>query len=326
MDNICHTLTGAALGHAGLASRTRYGMATLMVAANLPDIDVAVFFTDTLPMSFRRGWTHGVLAQAALPILLATVMWLAGRAWPGQTPEAPGAPRAPELHFTQLLLLSYIGLYSHIVMDLLNSYGLRILMPFSGRWFYGDALYIFDPWIWLALAAGVWWSSAARRRGAAAASRPARWALVAISVYALVMLASNLWARTVVRDGLARAGRPADTRFMVTPVFVNPFRREVLVDVGDRYEKGQLWFEPTPRFRPAGYGVDKGFDSTIAAQALSTPRAQAYLGWSRFPFFVIDRSVAPPRLILNDYRYSDTTGRVGWAGLSVQLAPSTPLQ
>ena len=66
MDNLCHTLAGAALGKAGLASRTRYGMATLMVSANLPDIDVAVFLTDTLPMSFRRGWTHGVLAQLTL--------------------------------------------------------------------------------------------------------------------------------------------------------------------------------------------------------------------------------------------------------------------
>ena len=56
MDNLCHTLTGAALGKAGLAERTRFGMATLMVAANLPDIDVGVFLTDTLPVSFRRGW------------------------------------------------------------------------------------------------------------------------------------------------------------------------------------------------------------------------------------------------------------------------------
>ncbi len=321
MDNICHTLTGAALGHAGLAGRTRYGMATLMVAANIPDIDVAVFFTDTLPMSFRRGWTHGILAQAVLPLLLAALVWLVTRRR-ARPADAPGAPRAPEARFSQLLLLSYIGLYSHILLDLMNSYGLRILMPFSGRWFYGDALYIIDPWMWLVLAAGVYLSAAARRRGAPTVSRPARWALVAISVYTLAMLASNLWARAVVRDGLARAGRPVDTRFMVTPVFANPFRREVLIDTGNRYEKGQLWFEPAPRFRPAGYGVDKGFDSPLAARALATPRAQAYLGWSRFPFFVVDRSETPPRLLLIDVRFSDVTGRVGWAGLSVQLEPS----
>ena len=43
---------------------------------------------------------------------------------------------------------------------------------------------------------------------------------------------------------------------MVTPVIANPFRREVIVDVGDRYEKGFIWFAPVPHFRPAGYGVD----------------------------------------------------------------------
>jgi len=33
----------------------------------------------------------------------------------------------------------------------MNTYGVRLLMPFDGRWFYGDALFIVDPWIWLAL-------------------------------------------------------------------------------------------------------------------------------------------------------------------------------
>ena len=28
-------------------------------------------------------------------------------------------------------------------------------MPFDGRWFYGDALFIVDPWVWLLAAAPV---------------------------------------------------------------------------------------------------------------------------------------------------------------------------
>jgi hypothetical protein len=106
---------------------------------------------------------------------------------------------------------------------------------------------------------------------------------------------------------------------MVTPVPVNPFRREVLVDTGERYEKGFIWFEPAPHFRPAGYCVDKGLKQAEAAGALAAPRAQAFLRWSRFPFVVMDRTQDPPRLFLNDYRYSDATARLGWAGLSVQI-------
>ncbi len=79
MDNVCHTLLGAALGEAGLKQRTRFGNATLMIAANLPDIDVMVFVTDTPSVAFRRGWTHGILAQALLPIVLPGLIWLAAR-------------------------------------------------------------------------------------------------------------------------------------------------------------------------------------------------------------------------------------------------------
>ena len=104
MDNLCHTLAGAALGEAGLKRQTRLGMATLMIASNLPDIDVAVFATDTLAMSFRRGWTHGVLAMAVLPAVLAGVMFALGRR------RSAGRSRtAPGCNFEGLLLLAYIG-------------------------------------------------------------------------------------------------------------------------------------------------------------------------------------------------------------------------
>jgi inner membrane protein len=36
-------------------------------------------------------------------------------------------------------------------MDWTNNYGLRPLLPWSGRWFYGDLVYIIDPWLWLSL-------------------------------------------------------------------------------------------------------------------------------------------------------------------------------
>ncbi|MDH4066694.1 MAG: metal-dependent hydrolase, partial [Acidobacteriota bacterium] len=216
MDNLCHTLTGAALGQAGLANRTRYGMATLLVASNLPDIDAAVFFTGTLAVSFRRGWTHGLLAQVLLPVALAAVVWtIAARRTAREGPQTGDGQRqvtdgrqplgpiasgvvgvmAPEVRFSQLVLLAYVGLYSHIYLDYLNSYGLRWLMPFSGRWFYGDALYIVEPMMWLVLGGGVWLAARASKRGLARPWRPARAALVCAAAYTVLMLLSNVWAR-----------------------------------------------------------------------------------------------------------------------------------
>src|SRR6185295_11108606 len=53
VDNLCHTLVGAALGEAGLKRRTAFGDATLMIASNLPDMDVLVFATGTPSVAFR---------------------------------------------------------------------------------------------------------------------------------------------------------------------------------------------------------------------------------------------------------------------------------
>ena len=44
----------------------------------------------------------------------------------------------PPARVGPLLLISYLGVLSHVLLDYLNNYGVRLLMPFSDRWFYGD--------------------------------------------------------------------------------------------------------------------------------------------------------------------------------------------
>jgi inner membrane protein len=314
MENLCHTLAGAALGEAGLKKQTTLGMATLMIASNLPDVDVGVFATNTLAMSFRRGWTHGVLAMVVLPAVFAGLMM----AWDRWRPRRSSL-RLPA-NLAGLLLLAYLGTWLHVFMDFLNSYGVRLLMPFSDRWFYGDALYIVDPLLDVLLGGAIIAARVRAKRHIESAHRPARIWLALAGVYVALMLGSNVWARSAVASGLQRAGRPSETRFMVTPVFGNPVRREVIVDTIDRYEKGFLWFDPLPHFRPAGYGVDTNLTDPDAQEAARTPRIQAYLRWSRFPFFVIAHQANGTRVYLNDYRYSGPSARDGWAATEVHLS------
>jgi inner membrane protein len=309
MDNLCHSLLGAALGKAGLARRTPLGMTTLVLANNLPDVDVAVFATDTLAMSFRRGWTHGVPAQLTLPIALTAIVVIGDRIFRRHA--------AQRVNPGQVLLLSYVGVFLHVFLDFLNSYGIRLLMPFSERWFYGDALYIVDPIMYAVLGAGWLLAVRSEKKGRPNPSKPARIGLALAAIYIVAMLGSNLIARREVRQGLTRAGRPENTRFMVTPVFANPFRREVIIDMGDRYEKGFLWFEPLPHFRPAGYGVEKGFGDPAVQAAMGLPRAQAFMRWSRFPFVQVNPTEPQAGIWLNDYRYA-SAGPYGWAAQKLQ--------
>ena len=152
MDPLAHTLFGATLAEAGLKRRSRYATATLIIGANLPDIDaVANFWSADVALHARRGITHGVLAMLVLPLLLAAAVWLWHRWRPGAAANAAAPPFRPRA----IVALSFLGVLSHPALDWLNTYGVRFLMPFDGRWFYGDTLFIIDPWFWLVTAAGV---------------------------------------------------------------------------------------------------------------------------------------------------------------------------
>jgi len=312
MDPVCHSLAGLAMGQAGLRRRTPLALSTLVLAANAPDIDVITMATTDVWMYWRRGWTHGPIAMAVLPLALTglVVGW-------DRLVRRRRRPDAPPVRPGHTFALALLGTLSHPLLDYMNSFGIRLLMPFSGRWFYGDALYIVDPWLYAILGAGALAAVLGRRRPDGG-TRAARTALALAVVYVAAMFGSGLWARQAVRAGLARAGR-ADAPFMVTPVIGIPWQREVLVDLGDRYEKGFVDFTPAPRFRPAGYGVETHADDPLARQAAASRVGRQYLAWSRFPFFVVERTQSPPRVQLNDARYSGPMGTDGWSGTLVPV-------
>src|SRR3546814_6771818 len=74
MDNLTHSLAGAMLGQMGLKRRTGLAMPTLILAANLPDIDAGCALYGIESLAMRRGLTHGPIALLVLPLLLWAAM------------------------------------------------------------------------------------------------------------------------------------------------------------------------------------------------------------------------------------------------------------
>ena len=150
MDPIAHTLFGATLAETRLKALTHLAIPALILGANAPDIDaITMLVNRDLSLGFRRGWTHGVIAMFVLPAVLTVLLLLFDRVSAkvlGQVPRAK--PRF-------LFLLSFLAVLSHPFLDWLNTYGVRLLMPFDSAWFYGDALFIVDPWVWLLTSATV---------------------------------------------------------------------------------------------------------------------------------------------------------------------------
>ena len=291
MDNFCHTLVGAAFGESGLKRKTRFGNPTLMIAANLPDIDVLSFFTDTDPISFRRGWTHGIYAQLALPVVFTAVMYTIGRL----RPRRAGA--GPPLHAGWLLLLSYIGVYSHVFLDFLNNYGVRVLAPVDWRWFYGDAVFIADVWLWLMLGLGVWLARRQRRPVVAGA------ALAFASAYVAAMLLSAQAARTVVTRTWRDVRGAAPQALMVGPAPFTPFTRVVIVDAGDHYETGLFsWWPTAVSFDPEQIVKNAGHPLVKKARQ-QDPQIREFLVWARFPFWTITTEKGGTRVSVGDVRF-----------------------
>ena len=140
MDNLTHSLTGLMLSRAGLNRFYPRADLLLIVAANVPDSDIVTIVRGPLYyFEHHRGITHSVAAMpvmALLSVLLVCAIYRTMRGWLA----AWG--------------IAIIGVASHLLLDWTNSYGIRLLLPFSARWFHLDLNNLFDLIIWAVLLLG----------------------------------------------------------------------------------------------------------------------------------------------------------------------------
>jgi len=340
MDPLTHTFVGASLAQTRFG-RVRLGTATLVIGANLPDIDAATYFLDSqLSLGFRRGWTHGILALVLLPALLGWVMHQVDlfrcRRDLAATPVSQG----------RLMALAYVSVLTHPALDWLNTYGVRLLMPFDGRWFYGDSLFIIDPWVWLFLGTVTVLAhsgSPARVAGWIALGALATvlvtgfpgmpsairvlWCLGVASiagvriwggvqqtlprVATVCLLLGGLYVAGMIGGSRvahhqvaawAHARRFEPRRIMVSPVPADPWRRDVLIVDDLHYHRVRVdWLASDP-ITPVGLQALIGDGHPAAAAALAAPELWGFATWTRFPRFHVDSRAEGYRVSVSDMR------------------------
>lgn len=329
MDPITHTLVGAALAETGLKKRTGLGTATLLIGVNLPDVDLLSYMAgSTTALWFRRGATHGVLALVVLPFVLTGLVV----AWDRLVRRRKRPQPERTVVASQTMLLAAIAVATHPALDFLNTYGMRWLMPFSGTWYYGDTLFIVDPWVWALLTAGI---VVARKREAGTGKReqgggsapppdrpgaqwPAVAALLVLVSYVGVMAVSNVIARGVVTQSLRDAGLESPSRLMVAPVAVNPLRRWVVAEVQAVYRFGTYHWLRSPKFVLEDHTYDRHPSHFAGAAATRGPEVRKFLTWARFPYSVVAERRDRYVVRLGDARYTlDPEG--SWAAITVEI-------
>lgn len=281
MDNLTHSLVGAILGQAGLKRLSGLGLPTLIIAANIPDIDAGCTIYGIESLAMRRGLTHGPIAMLVLPMLLTAAM-VAWDRWQSKRGARPFD--RPEVKPLALFLLALIGTLSHPAFDWLNNYGIRLLEPFSSRWFYGDSIFIVDLWMLLGLGTAVWLSSKREKALVAGWTTPARTAIVATLAYLAfnIGLTGHIEAKS--REALLVQG-VTPSLVVASPLPVTFWRREVLWRDDRQFGRGSydLFSGLTLDTQRRPLGMD---DTRIAAGAAKRKDVAAFLFWSRMPFAV----------------------------------------
>ncbi|SRR6266436_1103 len=171
MDGLTHSLVGLTSAKAGLERLSPYTAAVCILSANAPDADVVsgLFGGRWALLQYHRGITHSILGTFVLGVLIPSIFFGFERAIANWRKWPPG------IRYRGLLAASLIAAATHPLMDWTNNYGVRPLLPWNGKWFYGDLVFIVDPYLILILGGAAFLLTSNRR-----------WKIVIWSLVALV--------------------------------------------------------------------------------------------------------------------------------------------
>jgi len=121
-------------------------LTTAVLANNAPDLDFVYVGITGGKLGYllhHRGHTHTLAALPALVLLCLAITAIAFRPW--------RRARSP----SGLALSDQVGLGAvaaaggvlHLLMDFGNNYGVHPFWPAYDGWFYGDAIFIIEPWL-----------------------------------------------------------------------------------------------------------------------------------------------------------------------------------
>lgn len=203
MDVVTHGITGVLISRA-LPSGGRVSMmAAGLIGAVAPDLDVIARLWDPMAaITVHRTATHSFLGGVLIAVVVAGLVWVFRR-------EA----------FLRLFGFAYLGLLSHIGLDLLTTFGTAILWPLSDRRFALAQHYIIDPL--LSILAVAFLIATFRSKGKRIFLARAGFAGIVLYMFvtgAHQQMASSRWQNFMEAQGI----RPV--RSAVLPLFPGPFR------------------------------------------------------------------------------------------------------
>ncbi len=267
MDNITHTMFGAAVGRLfeeKLPRRTAFW--TAVVSSNFPDLDFIYRLGGAAKyFDVHRGFSHSVSGMPLEALAVAGIIWLFVRQ-----------------KFKWIFLVALLGTFGHTLLDLLNPYGTCALLPFTEKKFAWDLVFIADPFIWLVLITTLVWGRLKLdfRRASALT------ALFVFAGYVSLRLASHELAA---KKLLARPPVEAREKILDYGVYPRPlefWQWRYVLETDSSFYCGEVSIFAGRPFSVAHYV--KLEENEYVAAAKESYLAQVFLRFARFPYLSLD--------------------------------------
>ncbi len=278
MDNPTHLLAAWFMSRAGLNRLTPRATAVLLLAANIPDIDiVALAGGGANYLHWHRYWTHALVVSPLLAIASVAIVRVLGR---------------KPLPWLAASFVAWLGVISHLLLDWTNQYGIRFLLPFSPQWYQLDNASLFDTWLYTASAVCIFAPFLGKLVGGEIGARPSAtpgrgWAIVALLFFGLYFAGRGVvHARMIqVLDSHTYDGANA-LRVAAFPYSTSPFRWRGVV------ETSSAWHEYSMNALTGDFDPDAGrtlfkVERTPAIEAAAkTEACRTFAEFAQYPLWL----------------------------------------
>ena len=309
MEPVTHALTSIALGRAGLNKITRMATPILLVSGLAADVDWVTRFGGA--SAFLRGHrtaTHSLLGTVALIAAVTAGFWLAGRKYPKLA-----------VGIFPALVICAVGAGVHLLLDLLNGYGVELLWPFGPKWYAWDISDSVDAWMIFFLMAGLLVPELFQLVLEEIGSKPKkrgrqRGAIVGLSLVALFVAGRALaHARAVALLDSREYRGQAPLQVAAFPHPSNPLVWSGVVETDNALVNVNVPLGPGSAFDPELADVHfKPEDSLALKNAVKSATAIEFLSYARFPLANIEPDGGGFQVRLRDMRFaSELPGRRG---------------
>jgi inner membrane protein len=291
MEPVTHFLTGACLGRSGFNRKTAYATLAMTLAAEAPDIDILWGFRGPVAeLQHHRGITHTLIGAPAMALLVTGFVWIV---WRLRRKDPILAPR-----WFLIWLFALIADLSHILLDFTNNYGVRPFFPFNPHWYAWSIVFIFDPWIFLALLGALLLPAilGLADREIGAKKKPFRGRAPAIAALSFILLwygvrnAEHAHALELIQNG--EYTREPLLRTAAEPYMIDPFHWHVLMETHDTYQLADVHTLNNQVTTDDTDVIYKPAVTPAVAAAKQSYLGKVYLDWSQWPL-VDDRGMLP---------------------------------